>query len=251
MSTLSTDDRPILADHSAGCNGGLGPLVGSTIRVQDSTCVYGIQGRTVDGLNHRNLKIEVNIVEGAADSADSPNVTVETTGLARMLFHHHNGMNFTWHDNPDDILFNGTDYGSAYPILLLFAYSLFFALSTDELSVTADFPANCEGGPGLVKGGNIGASSYCLYHMYGRNSDGFYQNSTGIIFKTNDPDHYGDMKVQLNVVEADPMEPAKVTVETSGWVHMLKEYPGFKGLQQAMIYSISTPLDMSILVYQL
>ncbi|KAF4684440.1 hypothetical protein FOZ60_007868 [Perkinsus olseni] len=64
--------------------------------------------------------------------------------------------------------------------------------------------------------------------MYGRNSDGFYQNSTGIIFKTTDPDHYGDMKVQLNVVEADTMEPAKVTVETSGWVHMLKEYPGFK-----------------------
>ncbi|KAF4720837.1 hypothetical protein FOZ63_025372 [Perkinsus olseni] len=132
MSTLSTDDRPILTDHPAGCNGGLGPLVGSTIRVQDSTCVYGLQDRTVDGLNHRkagvilesndlayegNLKIEVNIVEGAADSADPPNVTVDITGLAHMLFHHHNGMNFTRHVNPDDILFNGTDYGSAYPVM--------------------------------------------------------------------------------------------------------------------------------------
>ncbi|KAF4684701.1 hypothetical protein FOZ60_007388 [Perkinsus olseni] len=59
----------------------------------------------------------VNVVEGPADSADPPNVTVETTGLARMLFHHDNGMNFTWHVNPDDILFNGTDYGSAYPVM--------------------------------------------------------------------------------------------------------------------------------------
>ncbi|KAF4685185.1 hypothetical protein FOZ60_006804 [Perkinsus olseni] len=74
------------------------------------------------------------------------------------------------------------------------------------LSVTADYPPGCNGGPGPAKHGDSihVQTGSCIYNMEGCNLHGVHQESTGIMIKSNMPGRDGDLKLQFNTMADGP-----------------------------------------------
>ncbi|KAF4680641.1 hypothetical protein FOZ60_013146, partial [Perkinsus olseni] len=70
----------------------------------------------------------------------------------------------------------------------------------EPLSVTADYPKGCNGGPGPGNRSDIVQllRGTCLYNLQGYNSHRAYQDSTGIIIKTNMPGREGFLHLQFD-----------------------------------------------------
>ncbi|KAF4753297.1 hypothetical protein FOZ62_005288, partial [Perkinsus olseni] len=112
---------------------------------------------------------------------------------------------------------NNWIYGS---FLLIHITEVALALSSESVTVIADYPKGCYGGPGPAKGGGHiklldGA---CIYSMRGKTSAKVPQESAGIKLATNIPGRGGAMKLQLDVVgeTAHSFGRPKISVKTSG-----------------------------------
>ncbi|KAF4678627.1 hypothetical protein FOZ60_016334 [Perkinsus olseni] len=83
----------------------------------------------------------------------------------------------------------------------------------EPLSVTADYPKGCNGGPGPAKHGDSirVRKGACIYNMEGYNSHGVHQESTGIIIESSMPGRNGDLKLQFNTL-ADGPEGTSIVV---------------------------------------
>ncbi|KAF4670873.1 hypothetical protein FOZ61_007884 [Perkinsus olseni] len=125
---------------------------------------------------------------------------------------------------PSKISFNWL-YGS---FLLIHIAKVALALSSESVTVIADYPKGCYGGPGPAKdGGNIKLlDGTCIYSMRGKTSAKVPQESAGIKLATNIPGRGGAMKLQLDVVgdTAHLFGRPKISVKTSGLAFLKMQY---------------------------
>ncbi|KAF4728527.1 hypothetical protein FOZ63_024303 [Perkinsus olseni] len=101
----------------------------------------------------------------------------------------------------------------------------------EPLRVTADYPKGCNGGPGPKKGGeNITVlEGTCIYSLRGHNTKGEYQESAGLIARSNVPGKSGVLRLQYNIFSGDAPIPRHIrnfTVNVSGLADLQFENDG-------------------------
>ncbi|KAF4691193.1 hypothetical protein FOZ60_016004 [Perkinsus olseni] len=102
---------------------------------------------------------------------------------------------------------------------------LSFASSDEPFRNVADYPKGCYAGPGPGEGGIIELMHpSCIFSQRGRKSDGVYQETGGILIRTNMAGHWGQMVIQVNLREDSTTGETEVSVLTSGWAHLWFEH---------------------------
>ncbi|KAF4650397.1 hypothetical protein FOL46_000987, partial [Perkinsus olseni] len=100
--------------------------------------------------------------------------------------------------------------------------------SSDQLFKTVvDYPKGCNQGPGPAEGDKIELLPLsCIFSLKGQKPDGVYQETGGIVIRTNKAGHWGEMMIQVNLVKNRTSGETEVNVKTSGWAHLWFDYAG-------------------------
>ncbi|KAF4702470.1 hypothetical protein FOZ63_031057 [Perkinsus olseni] len=111
-------------------------------------------------------------------------------------------------------------------VFLLACISILSIASSDEpFRTVADYPKGCYRGPGPAEGDTIELlHPSCIFSQKGQKSNGVYQETGGIIIRTNMAGKWGQMKIQVNLMESRTSGETEVSVETSGWAHLWFDY---------------------------
>ncbi|KAF4678929.1 hypothetical protein FOZ60_015873 [Perkinsus olseni] len=99
------------------------------------------------------------------------------------------------------------------------------ASSDEPFKAVADYPKGCYEGPGPAEGDNIELlPPSCIFSLRGVKSDGVYQETGGIVIRTNMDGKWGEMRIQVDLKKGSTNEETEVDVETSGWAHLWFEH---------------------------
>ncbi|KAF4691191.1 hypothetical protein FOZ60_016002 [Perkinsus olseni] len=96
-----------------------------------------------------------------------------------------------------------------------------FASSDEAFRAVADYPKGCYEGPRPAEGDDIELlTPSCIFSLKGVNPDGVYQETGGIVIRTNMDGKWGEMRIQVDLKKSSTNEETEVNVQTSGWAHV-------------------------------
>ncbi|KAF4691194.1 hypothetical protein FOZ60_016005 [Perkinsus olseni] len=90
---------------------------------------------------------------------------------------------------------------------------LSIASSGEPFRTVADYPKGCYAGPGPAEGDTIELlHPSCIFSQKGQRSDGVYQETGGIVIRTNMAGKWGEMRIQVNLMENHTSGETKASV---------------------------------------